>query len=433
MPKLSAMRRSPTRRRAAAALLLSAVAALAGAGASSADDVSSFDGTWLDRALRLQYELGSDVGFEDAPLVGTHNSFNSAAELGSGLPAPKTNQRLDLTDQLDVGVRSLELDLHREPNGDGTDDRPIVCHTFPQEGCTVVKDIDPLVGEIADWLQRPDNSDQVLLLYLEDDLDTLGLHDSAASIIAGDLGDLLYEPPERGCNEIPSDLTRDDVREAGKQVVIVSGCGKGVAWHSLAFSWESHLEARPHGFEDFPSCGPDYAKSQYRASLIRYYEDSTRTAATSGTDDGLTPETAAAMARCGVDLFGFDQLEPFDGRLEGAVWSWATDEPSSGRCAVIRTGKRLQYGRWVSAPCDELLAPPVCRDGRKWSVGAKRLDPAVAGRFCRRHGSQPAVPRTGYENQLVRLAMEERGTHSALLGYRERGGEWVPLDVRGPR
>ena len=435
MPNLIRMGRGPTPTgpRLAAATVLAAVGlALAAAPAASAADVDGFAGSWLDSALQTQYDLGSDLAFKNAPLIGTHNSFNSVQELGSGVLPGATNQRHDLTDQLDFGVRSLELDLHPDPEASagGGDERPVVCHTMPRVGCTVVVALDPLLAEIADWAERPENADQVVLLYLEDDLGDRPLHDAAASSIERELGGLLYRPEGGGCSEISGDLTREEVVASGAQVVIVSGCGTGSAWQSLAFSWQRHLESRPRDFADYPDCGPDFRKRQYRSRLVRYYEDTTREPRTGGADDGLTPKTTAAMARCGVDLFGFDRLEPFDGRLESSIWSWAPNEPSTGRCALIRAGRKLPFGRWVSKRCDGLTAPPACRDRNRWSVGKRRLELAAAKRYCRRRGAKLAVPRTGLENQLLRAAMKKRGTHSALLGYKLRRGEWMPLDSR---
>lgn len=433
MPNLTRMANDlmATRLRlAAVAALTAAGLALAAAPAASADDVDAFAGSWLDSAMRAQYDLGSDLAFKNAPLIGTHNSFNSVEELGPSASSSATNQSHDLTDQLDFGVRSLELDLHPDPNAGVGDERPVVCHTVPRLGCTVVAAFDPFLSEIAGWLERSSNADQVVLLYLEDDLGDLALHDAAASSIERELGDLVYRPEDAGCNEISGDLTREEVAASGAQVVIVSGCGTGSAWQSLAFSWERHLESRPNDFADYPDCGPNFRMRQYRSRLVRYYEDATREAGSGGADDGLTPETTATMARCGVDLLGFDRLEPFDGRLEASIWSWAANEPSAGRCALIRAGRKLPFGRWVSKRCDGLTAPPACRNRNKWSVGKRRLELAAAKRYCRRRGAKLAVPRTGFENQLLRAAMKKRRTNSALLGYKLRRGEWVPLDSR---
>ncbi len=413
-------------RSALIAALAAAGIALAAPAGASADDVPGFTGSWLESALEAQYDLGSDLAFKNAPLLGTHNSFNSVEEMGPELGLETINQRRTLTEQLDFGIRSLELDLHPDPFA-GAPGRPVVCHTQPRDGCTVVKELDPFLAEIGGWLGEPEHSDQVVLLYLEDDLDSLELHDDAAAIAREELGGLVYRPEGSGCQEVPGELTRDEVLEAGAQIVIVSGCGKGRAWHSLAFSWERHLESRPRDFADYPDCGPDYGKGQYRSSLVRYYEDSTRIGANA--DDGLLPDSVAAMMRCGVDLLSFDRIEPLDGRLTGTVWSWAENEPSTGRCALMRAGRALLYGRWVSKGCG-VKARPACRNRSRWTVGKRRLDLDAGERWCARHDAKLAVPRTGFENQLLRKAMEKRGTKAALLGYQLRGGIWTPLDSR---
>src|ERR687883_279318 len=66
---------------------------------------------WVDRALDTQYELGSALPLRNAPWIGTHNSFNSSSEPPT-LSGLDNNQVLSLPDQLDIGVRSLELDAH---------------------------------------------------------------------------------------------------------------------------------------------------------------------------------------------------------------------------------------------------------------------------------------------------------------------------------
>ena len=57
-------------------------------------DVSDWDRTWEHRALGLQYALGHDLPLRDAPWVGTHNSFNSIAEMGNALSTTDANQQL---------------------------------------------------------------------------------------------------------------------------------------------------------------------------------------------------------------------------------------------------------------------------------------------------------------------------------------------------
>src|SRR3954468_21266566 len=235
-------------------------------------DVSGWDRTWAHRALGLQYALGGDLGLRDAPWVGTHNSFNSIAEMGNTLSDTDSNQQLSLTDQLAIDVRSLELDMHSWAG------RLVVCHARGADeghaGCSIERDVGPVVDEIATWLRA--HRDQVLLLYVEDHLDGAADHDAAAAAIRQSLGDMLYTPPAgAGCTKLPLTLSRAAILTAGRQVIIVSGCGEGT-WPSIAFDWSNHVEnGSPSAFRDFPDCGPDHTRAVYDATLVRYFEDST--------------------------------------------------------------------------------------------------------------------------------------------------------------
>src|SRR3954464_13861934 len=317
----------------------------AGACASDEPAIASYERSWTHRALAFQYALGNDVPLRDAPWIGTHNSFNSIAEMGTTLSDTDSNQQLSLLDQLAIDVRSLELDLHSFAG------RQVVCHARGADqghaGCSIEREVAPVVAEIGGWLRE--HRDQVLLLYLEDHLDGAADHDAATASIRAGLGDVIYEPPAgAGCTKLPLSVSRSDVLAAGRQVVIVSGCGEGAGWPGIAFDWSDHVEnGSAAAFRDFPDCGPDHTRAVYDSTLVRYHEDSTWLGATvdGGEPGGLTPPIAAAMARCGVDLLGLDQLLPRDGRLDALVWSWARDEPRAGAgdCAAMGPD-----GRWVA-------------------------------------------------------------------------------------
>ena len=219
----------------------------------------------------------------------------------------------------------------------------------------------------------------MILLYLEDHLGAQAGHDAGAQMIQSTIGPRVYRPSGGGCQELPLTLTRNAVRAAGKQVIIVGGCGVGAGYQSLAFNWDRHVETRPVGFDGPPGCGPDFPRAVWDATLVRYYEDSTfltdggSYAGQSTRDDGLSPRTTAALVRCGVELLGFDQLLPDDGRLDAAVWSWAPGEPRAGanrRCIV----QRPSDGRWETRRCSP------------------------------RYGPAKGVPLTGYENEQLREA-----------------------------
>src|SRR3954453_15246532 len=189
-------------------------------------DVSGWQDTWTHRALAFQYALGNGVALRDAPWVGTHNSFNSIAEMGTTVSDTDANQQLSLTDQLRVDVRSLEPDLHWWPSlSAGGARAPVVCHAQGgHEGCSIEKPLGPVLDAIGEWLRA--HPRQVLLLYAEDHLDGAEGYDAAAGPIGDRLGPLLYRPapPASGsaCAKLPLTLSRDAVLAAGAQVVIVS-------------------------------------------------------------------------------------------------------------------------------------------------------------------------------------------------------------------
>lgn len=384
--------------------------------------------SWAHRALALQHELANDVPLADAPWVGTHNSFNSPA-YGLTPSRGDSNQQLSLTDQLRIDVRSLELDIHFF-NG-----QPRVCHATGEHiGCSTEGGVGPFFDEIATFLDEPSREDQVVLLYLEDHIGNAADYETVTSELERAFGAKLYRSAGGECSpKLPLDLSRADVLAQGAQVIAVaSGCGGGGDWSSMVFDWSGdvHSESRPNGFQDFPGCGPDFDRATYDDRIVRYFEDSTfvtstaSTVGAAGTDEGLTPETTAAMMRCGVDLTGFDQLLPDDGRLEASVWSWAEGEPARRRCAV-----QGDDGRWEAVWCKRGRRPAACRTASgSWLVTQKAVRSKRASAACAKQGAAFAVPRTGYENELLRQAKADEAT--VWLGHGRAAEGWRALDPR---
>jgi hypothetical protein len=423
-------------RRALAALAaaLTAWAGTAPAGAQGMPRDAAADSAWVQGALAHQYELGGDLGFRDAPWVGTHNSFNSTAEMGQTLSASDSNQRITIRDQLDQGIRSIELDLHYFPSLEGGGFTTVVCHARDSSegnaGCTVEKTFDEVLAGLAAWLA--DHPDQVLLLYLEDDMDTAPGYEDAGETLDARIGQAIHRPapPAEGCQELPMDLTRDQVRAAGKQVVIVTDCGSAASWRGAVFTWDDHLETGIDTFSEFPGCGSDFTREQYDSALVRYYEDSTALSEAIGDPGEIDELTAAQLARCGVELTGLDQLAHGDPRLAAMVWSWAPGQPAAGRCSEQRVGEGVPFGRWRSTGCAGKRRSACLKPNGRWKLTPPvELDRAAAR--CERGGATFSVPRTGYEAQLLRLAMQRRGARGARLAQVREGGAWAALDARG--
>jgi hypothetical protein len=432
--------------RLATTILLTAAACALGTTVASAaitDDIGAYQTSEVHRQLGLQYELGNDVGMQDIPWIGTHNTFNSVAEMGRTLSDTDPNQKLSITQLLDIDVRTIELDVHlvftvREP-GVAV---PVVCHAQDtgHAGCTIEKTLGPVLDEIAGWLRG--HPGVVVRLRIEDHLDGPKGQSTAAKLLSDHLGTLLYRPPvSPTCIAPPATLTRGAIRASGAQVFLQGDCNGTSPLRSVAFANGAYAEERPMKFTDFPVCGPDFTRADYTKKIIRYYEDSTQlTRQTSKVgletaDDGLKPVTVAQMARCGVDLIDMDQLTPTDGRLAALVWSWAPGQPTAaGNCAVQVVTAALPFGRWQARPCSERHRV-ACRTTRgNWHVALGAALPASAGaRRCGRPHTSAAfsVPRTGYEAQRLRLAMHAAKVSVVWLGYRRAGATWLPLDKRG--
>jgi hypothetical protein len=399
---------------------------------ATASALRAFRASWLDRALDLQYELSGDVGLRDAPFIGTHNSYNSVAEMGQTAGTSDANQQLSIVNQLDLDIRSIELDLHWFMRPGTSEFAPVVCHALPNHlGCSTEKTLDQVLDEVNVWLREPAHADQVLFVYLEDHLDNQTGYDTAAAQIQQRLGDILYTPTAgSGCQQLPLDLTRDRILGAGKRVILVgnSKCGIGSAWPAEVFDWEAHLEIRHRDFSDFPKCGSDFTRAQYNSTQVRYYEDGRRT---EPAGDRITADIAGEMARCGVDLLGLDQLAAADPRLSALVWSWAKGQPKHGRCAVQKAKAGSLATRWMTLRCGKLRRP-ACRKKRRWLLGGHEVSEHAARVECGKRHAKFAVPRTGFEAQLLRKRMRAAGVGSAWLGYVKRHGDWVALDRRAP-
>ena len=355
-------------------------------------EVADYEKTWVHGANELQYALGDSVGFKDAPWIGTHNSANSVSYEPTASQTD-SNQQLTLTEQLRLDMRSLEIDIHWV-NG-----QAIACHGRGANefhaGCTTERPARERLAEVDRWLEA--NPDQVILLYLEDHIGSAGYATAGAEVAEIFDGQLYTGDP--GCQKLPLTLTRDAVRAAGKQVVIVSDCGSG-AWAANVFSWKSDVSEESGSPASATAC-PDM---DYEKRLVRKYEDSTWVSATAAGGSGgwITADHVRTMMRCGVDLIGFDQILPFDGRLEGAVWTWAGEDaiPAAGEC-VVQNGD----GRWEGESCKKPKHLPACvTAAREWLVLADAVKAKGAAGACRDVELALGTPRTSEENAALRAA-----------------------------
>ncbi|BBX96766.1 hypothetical protein MLAC_20600 [Mycobacterium lacus] len=332
-----------------------------------------------------------------------------------------------MTQQLDIDVRSLELDLHYIRRLDLFGAPGVtVCHGLgPKEanlGCTTEPLFAKVLPEIATWLNAPGHAGQVILLLIEDQLQDPTAYASALATFDQVLRrpngtSLIYHPDPgqraaNGCVPLPRDVSRDDVRASGARVVLVSSCVLG--WSTTVFDWtnEEVQNGSTSGYRPYPTCDASYGTPVYASRLVRYYEDSTLVAALvnptrpPANPEALTPAKVRAMTDCGVNLFGLDQLLPEDGRIQASLWSWAPGEPrpGAGTCALQGAD-----GRWVAAPCGDAHRAACMSANGTWTVTPSPVTFAAAPSAWAAVGVTFALPRTGDQNARLHAAAGPTG------------------------
>ena len=391
----------------------------------------------MTRALELQHRLGDALPLRDAMWVGTHNSFNTVSSSPPSLSNTDGNQRLSLEDQLEIGIRGLEIDIHWMPSvWAGGSNAVVVCHGLEESqfnvGCTYERLLADELTPIGEWVRG--HPGEVVLLYVEGDFSTDEGFAQAATAINDTIGDLVYTPPAgAACPLLPLDLRRADVLAAGKQIIVMSGCSSGSpatgSWTSTVFDDSVRSEDGNPEFAGYPACTSAGVKAEdYGTKLVRLYEDSTFVStANAGGDPGarMTVSGIQDMVRCGVNLFGLDQVEPSDPRLTAMVWSWAPNEPVSsdvGTCAFSGTD-----GRFHSRSCTGARLKFACVDSAgAWFVTRAPGLQSDGARVCQRErrGSTFAVPGSGNHAQRLNDAKAAAGASEVWLAYSVVNGAW---------
>lgn len=393
----------------------------------------AFESGWVARALDLQRELDLDVPLTEALTLHTHNSGNSAA-YDPSVTINDANQVLSVTDQLRLGIRGIELDVHWTPHPAGDPEegfRAVVqCHGQSADtpagsvhpGCSVDRTFDAHLAELAAWLDRPEADGELVVLYLENQLDGAdAAHAAAVASLERHLGDLLHRPaPGAGCQDLPVTRTKREILDTGARVLLTGNCGPA-GWTDLVFqrgpAWDEG-----GAVSDYPTgtaCEAEREAHDYDRTFVRRFEDSTFLSLAVNGGSHISPEVAAAMVRCGVNFPGLDQVHPGDERLPALVWSWrAGADPDDPEAACAAQG---DDGRFGALPCDAVL-PVACRtqDGG-WATSTRPVPWAESDLACADDGHAGAgVPANGWDNELLRRATD--GLGDIWLAYARQAG-----------
>jgi len=386
----------------------------------------------VHKALAQQYQLIQTLPLGEAQMPATHNSFNyTNANIPPTLSGMDPDQLYSLVDQLDLDARFIELDMHWYPSlGAPGGYAPILCHGFDNHlGCTFERTAVTGLREIRGWLDA--HPDQVIMLYIENRLDdpvddiTKSLP-AGAAVIESTLGtasprDLLFRPaqvqPGGTCDTlgIPRDVTMAQIRASGKQVLLYvnSGCGHNAAWDALGFNDSNVQEKGMPVVMQYPDCY--FTRAQFENSYTRTFDSTTLVdvLAGGGNAQPMTSAQIHEMMRCGVNAPGSNFLDPHADQLSGFVWSWSYGQPLSSptqQCAVHNAD-----GRFQAEACGQFL-PYACQAADGWHIGTGAGQFAGGAMGCLGQGTF-AVPRTGYQNELLKAAKAQAGVDRVWLAY----------------
>jgi len=428
-------------------------------------EISAYGSSWVHRALSLQRDLSASAPLIEDQLPHTHNTFNASAYSiprdGSApsyyptLTNQDPNQVYSISDQLNMDIRAIEIDLHWVPSPYATPDTHgywvTMCHGDGQQvpntgayvhvGCSDDRPAQDGFAEVRRWLDT--HPGQFVLIYLENQLydaspvaDATMAHNKAASLLQSAFGNLIYRPggtaPNK-CATLPYGKSRAQMmaEQKGARVLLVGNCGPG-AWSSLVFqrgsTWD---ESGDPAHYDSTACSHDMNYRQFDTKFRREFEDSTFVTAATNTapTTPMSPDNVVSMVRCGVNIIGMDQLRPQDGRLAALVWSWGTNQPSSAGACAQQGGD----GRFSAASCT-LGRPAACQSASgDWHVTSVAVDWKDAVEQCASEfpGSQFAVPMNGFRNLMLQGAHHYTG--AVWLNYAQVRGTWTPWAAPAPQ
>ena len=400
------MRRAAIRRAPALGVLVVVavvVAVVVIGDVARADGIDDFNNSWAGQSLIAQRLLDLDAPIADNNIVGTHNSFNSAAYT-TATSYLDPNQIDSIFNQLRMGARTVEFDVHWTSKTEGPfnfPDRLLLCHgTSAHIGCSpddryFAEGLD----EISAWLGTADSIDQVLILHIEDHMD--GQDGEAFNQVNARFGNEVYV--SGGCTDIPSNVSKADVLAAGKRIIIWNegGCSGDTNWNGMVFTG--------------------------LGGLSRVWEESTVIGGIGGAGGAITDADLINYFATGTNMVDLDQLHQNDSRLPAAIWSWDVNEPNNfggtEDCAV-QNGN----GRWNDDDC-KLQSVFACENPTtgSWAVSTISDSWGVGSFACTALGAEYvfSVPTNSQDNQALKLAKENAGQSFVWLNYDDRVAEGI--------
>jgi hypothetical protein len=438
-----------------AGYVLAASCVVGSMNAFATPEVEQFKKSWIYQALALQRDIDVNVPMNQATFIGTHNSENAIAYQIPFVRYVDPNQILSLTDQLEMGVRSLEYDVHWYTNSHLKKD-VLLCHALSNHvGCSMFdRPVTDGLEELRDWLKK--NPGEAVLLYFDRGVALDGHEPRLASYLQDYLGDFIYKPtavrdaahPPGSCTSMPGTISKADVLKAGKQLLIVTKACDGdkkyeeqdtykLSWNDYVFAGIGDVPKHEFDFIDstigddftpYPDCSIStvFADDKAHTTLWRIFEDRTILSNVVHPNRKLLADDTRTMVNCGINWQTMDMLSANDDRLTAAIWSWAPNYPALGKgsCAIYKNGDAIQ-----NAACEETAPGIACQDATthefKAVTGAGNWQDGE--KICQAAGQDLhfAMPVNGNQMYLLKQAVRAAGLSEVWLKYQlNADGHW---------
>lgn len=424
---------------------------------STLSAIDAFKQSWTASALKLQREIDLNAPINEATFIGTHNSYNSKVYRMTPVRYMDPNQTLSIYDQLEMGVRSIELDAHWTTNSYFSKDI-LLCHGLPSHwGCSAFdRQISEGLQEIQDWLKA--NPNEVVLLYIERHLD--GHEPRLAAKLDAYLGQWIFKPSAvrkngdsaKSCVSMPTTLTKADVLKAGKQLLIIAKECDGddphyveqdqylQQWNDFVFAGNGDIEKAPFTFLDsgvddfthFPDCAKSttFSLDLHHTTMWRIFEDRTMLSSIAHPNSANTVDvkTMHELIDCGINWPTMDMLSVNDSRLSAAIWSWAANYPKmgEGQCSIYKKDEGIE-----NVPCNKKRIGFACQDENTHTIKSIPYSGSMANgesicQFFAGKNWHFAMPVNGAEMYALRESVANNKLASVWLNYMaDNSGHWI--------
>ena len=356
--------------------------------------------SWLQFALKTQREIQIDVPVDHVQFLGSHNAFNNRASGYGDLDdchwplkyddvcISLANQEFSFTDQLNMGVRHLEVDLWncfgkiRMSHGNG--ELNLGCSPWDKEFIEGME-------EISEWTKKSKNRNEIIQIYFDDH--TSARDDSAINhAIKQYFGDKVITPSDLKLKFSGRWPSMREMRLMNKTVIFIDSNDH------LGKYLHRHFWTNGFNVKGFASKLENCSAIRNSDEVIRIYSDSTNYGPLwNGAKQAGTIMDFKKYLLCGVSIPSADQINVE--LMKTAVFTWAEGEPkqpiTKSTCVILSGDKR-----WYVTNCADkhYFACVSKRDKTHWNISSEMenyLNPTC------QENMEFTVPRNGYEHQQL--------------------------------